>query len=72
MLLSGIFQRKISANRLAMVGIASGQAGSVHNSVKVLVKVLFSDSNSDVFEWNWLILGILIDIYVRYCTKQEL
>ena len=43
-----------------------------HNYVKVLVKVLFSDNNSDVFEWNWLILGTLIDIYVRYCTKQEL
>ena len=27
-------------------------AGGVHNKVKVLVKVLFSDNNSDVFEWN--------------------
>ena len=31
----------------------------------------FSDNNSDVFEWNWLILGTLIDIYARYCTTQE-
>ena len=28
----------------------------VHNKVKVLVKVLFSNNNSDVFEWNRLIL----------------
>ena len=27
-------------------------AGGIHNKVKVLVKVLFSDNNSDVFEWN--------------------
>ena len=37
-----------------------------------MVKVLFSDNNSDDFEWNWLILGTLIDIYVRYHTKQKL
>ena len=43
-----VFQRKISANKLALVGMAGG----VHNKVKVLVKVLFSDNNSDVFEWN--------------------
>ena len=36
------------------------------------VKVLFSDNNSDVFAWNWLILGTVLDIYVRCCTKQEL
>ena len=36
-----------------------------------LVKVLFSDNNSDVFEWNWLLLGTFIDIYVRCCTEQE-
>ena len=36
------------------------------------VKVLFSDNNSDVFEWNWLLLGTLIDMYLRCCTKQEL
>ena len=37
-----------------------------------LIKVLFSDNNSGVFKWNWYIFGTLIDIYVRYCTKQEL
>ena len=36
------------------------------------VKVLFSDNNSDVFEWNWLILETVLDIYVRCCTKQEI
>ena len=36
-----------------------------------MVKVFFSDNNSDVFEWNWLIFGTLIDIYVRYSTKEE-
>ena len=35
-----------------------------------LVKVLFSDNTSDVFEWNWLILGTFI--YVKCCTKQKL
>ena len=40
-----IFQRKISANRWA-----SGRAASIR--LKVLVKVLFSDNKSDVFEWN--------------------
>ena len=34
----------------------------------VLVKVLFSDNNSDVFEW----FGTLIDIYVMCSTNQEL
>ena len=48
MVFSRIFQRKISANRLAMVSMAVGLAGGVHNKVKVL----FSDNNSDVFEWN--------------------
>ena len=48
------------------------RAVGVHNYVKVLVNVLFSDNNSDVFKWNWLILGTLIDKYVRYYTKQEL
>ena len=28
------------------------RAGGVHNKVKVLVKVLFSDNNSDAYEWN--------------------
>ena len=56
-----IFQQKIG----------DGRAG-VHNEGKALVKVLFSDNNSDVFEWNWLIYVTLIDIYVRYCTTQEL
>ena len=53
--LTGFIIEKISGNRLALVGLA------VHNKVKVL----FSDNNSDVFKWNWLIFGILIDIYVR-------
>ena len=52
LIFSRIFQRKISANRLALVGMAGGWMGGVHNKVKVLVKVLFSDNNSDVFEWN--------------------
>ena len=30
-----------------------------------LVKVLFSENNADVFELNGLILGTLIDVYVR-------
>ena len=64
-LFSRIFQRKVSANRL-------GWAGGVHNEFKVLVKVLFSDNNSDVFEKKLLIHGTFIDTYVRYCTKQEL
>ena len=41
-----IFQRKILANSKALVGMAGG----VQNYVKVLVKVLFSDNNSNVFE----------------------
>ena len=53
---SWTFQRKISANRLALVR----RAGGVYNQVKVLVKVVFSDNNSDVFEW--LILGTLLYI----------
>ena len=39
---SQTFQRKISV----------GREGGVHNLVKVLVKVSFSDNNSDVFELN--------------------
>ena len=31
--------------------------------LKFWLKFLFSDNNSEVSEWNWLILGILIDIY---------
>ena len=43
-----IFQQKILANKLALVGMVGG----VHNKIKVLVKVLFSDNNLDVFELN--------------------
>ena len=32
---------------------------------------MFSDNYSDVFEWNWLILGILIDLYVRCCAQSK-
>ena len=55
-----------------MVGMAGGWAGGVHNKVKVLVKVLLPDNNSDVFVWNYLILGTLIDTHVRCYTKQDL
>ena len=39
---SRIFQRNISANRFALVGMAGGNTRG-----KVLVKVLFSDNNSE-------------------------
>ena len=42
---------------------AGGLAGGVHSKV---------DNNSYVFELNGLILGTLIDIYVRYRTTQGL
>ena len=47
-ILSRIFQRNISANILSLVGMVGGWAGGFHNKVKVFVKVLFSDNNSDV------------------------
>ena len=47
-LFSRFFQRKISANRLALVGMAGGRAGG-RTASTIRVKVLVSDNDSDFF-----------------------
>ena len=53
---------------MGLVGMAGGRAAST-----IRLKFCFlTITLTDVIEWNWLILGTFIDIYLRCCTKQEL
>ena len=73
MMLPRIFSRifkKISTYRLALVGMADGRVASTMR-LKFLLKLFFL-TITKMFLMELMILGKLIDIYVKYCTKQEL
>ena len=66
---------KISANRLALVSMAGGRLDGLAASIirlKFWLKFCFLTITQMFLNGNVLILGTLIDMYVRYCTTQEL
>ena len=66
---SRMFLQKISANRLALVGMTDGWAEASTIGFNFWLKFCFL-TITQMFWMNWLILATLIDIYVRYCTMH--